>query len=134
MALESAADFTSYVNSTTGFGITGTFFEVQDTLWDTRAGLIDTWYDIDSGASSNIDILMDEDYFSIEGNSVAAEGYQPKATIKASDAPYASHLDKLIVNAITTDQGNVIKAETTFFVVEVQPDNVGMITLILEAA
>ena len=134
MALESAADFTSYVNSTTGFGITGTFFEVQDTLWDTRAGLIDTWYDIDSGASSNIDILMDEDYFSIEGNSIAAEGYQPRAIIKATDAPYISHADLLIVNAITTDQGNVIKAETTFFVVEVQPDNVGMITLILEAA
>jgi len=134
MALESAADFTSYLDSTTGFGVTGTFFEVQDTLWDSRAGLIDTWYDIDSGASANISLIMDEDYFAIEGNTIDAEGYQPKATIKASDAPYISHQDKLIVNAITTDQGNVIKPETTYFVVEVQPDNVGMLTLVLKEA
>ena len=111
MALESAADFSSYVDATVGFGITGTFFEVQDTLWDTRPGLIDTWFDIDSGASSNIEILMDEDYFSIEGNSIAAEGYQPRATIKATDAPYISQQTKsqppnqneqiqLIVNAV----------------------------------
>ena len=63
MALESAADFSSYVDSTVGFGITGTFFEVQDTLWDSRPGLIDTWFDIDSGASQNISLIMDEDYF-----------------------------------------------------------------------
>ena len=97
MALESAADFSSYVDSSVGFGITGTFFEVQDTLWDSRPGLIDTWFDIDSGASQNINLIMDEDYFAIEGNSIAAEGYQPRATMKASDAPYISHQDKLIV-------------------------------------
>lgn len=134
MALESVSDFNSYVDSTVGFGVTGTFFEVQDTLFDTRPGLIDTWFDIDSGASQNINLLMDEDYFSIEGNSVAAEGFQPKATIRAIDAPYASHADRLIVDAITTDQGTVIRPATTYLVVEVQPDNVGMITLLLEAA
>ena len=134
MALESVSDFNSYVDSTVGFGVTGTFFEVQDTLFDTRPGLIDTWFDIDSGASQNINLLMDEDYFSIQGNSVAAEGFQPKAIIRAIDAPYASHADRLIVNAITTDKGTVIKPETSYFVIEVQPDNVGMVTLLLEAA
>ena len=134
MALESAADFSSYVNSTTGFGITATFFEVQDTLWDTRPGLIDTWFDIDSGASSNIEILMDEDYFAIEGNTVAADGYQPRATMKATDAPYISHADLLTIDAVTTDRGTVLKPATNFKVVEVQPDNVGMVTLILEVA
>jgi len=134
MALESAADFSSYVDSNVGFGITGTFFEVQATLWDSRPGLIDTWFDIDSGASQNISLIMDEDYFAIEGNSIAAEGYQPRATLKASDAPYISHQDKLIVDAVTTDQGNVIKPATTYLVVEVQPDNVGMLTLVLEVA
>lgn len=134
MALESAADFSSYVDSSVGFGITGTFFEVQDTFIDSRLGLIDTYFDIDSGASANISLIMDEDYFAIEGNSIAAEGYQPRATMKASDAPFISHADKLIVNAVTTDKGNVIKPETTYLVVEVQPDNVGMLTLVLEAA
>jgi len=134
VALESAADFGSYVNSTSGFGITATFFEVQDTLWDTRPGLIDTWFDIDSGASSNIEILMDEDYFAIEGNTVAADGYQPRATMKATDAPYISHADLLTIDAVTTDRGTVLKPATNFKVVEVQPDNVGMVTLILEVA
>ena len=128
MALESAADFSSYVNSTTGFGITATFFEVQDTLWDTRPGKINTWFDIDS------EILMDEDYFAIEGNTVAADGYQPRATMKATDAPYISHADLLTIDAVTTDRGTVLKPATNFKVVEVQPDNVGMVTLILEAA
>ena len=134
MALESAADFSSYVNSTTGFGITATFFEVQDTLWDSRLGLIDSYFDIDSGASSNIEILMDEDYFAIEGNTVAADGYQPRATMKATDAPYISHADLLTIDAVTTDRGTVLKPATNFKVVEVQPDNVGMVTLILEVA
>ena len=134
MALESAADFGSYVNSTSGFGITATFFEVQDTLWDSRLGLIDSYFDIDSGASSNIEILMDEDYFAIEGNTVAADGYQPRATMKATDAPYISHADLLTIDAVTTDRGTVLKPATNFKVVEVQPDNVGMVTLILEVA
>tara|TARA_R110000782_G_scaffold152014_1_gene244679 strand:+ start:373 stop:777 length:405 start_codon:yes stop_codon:yes gene_type:complete len=134
VALESAADFSSYVNSTTGFGITATFFEVQDTLWDSRLGLIDSYFDIDSGASSNIEILMDEDYFAIEGNTVAADGYQPRATMKATDAPYISHADLLTIDAVTTDRGTVLKPATNFKVVEVQPDNVGMVTLILEVA
>ena len=132
MALESAADFSSYIDSTTGFGVTGTFFEVQSILWDTRSGLIDTWYDIDSGASTNIDMIIDQDYFAIDGSSVAAEGYSPRVVIKASDAPYISHSDKVLVNAITTNKGNTIKAATTFLVKNVQPDNVGMITLVLE--
>ena len=54
MPLESAADFNSYVDINTGHGVTATFFEVQNSLWDQRLGLIDTWYDIDSGNSTNI--------------------------------------------------------------------------------
>ena len=48
MAIESAADFSSYLDTTTGHGVTGTFFEVQSIFWDQRTGLIDTWFDIDS--------------------------------------------------------------------------------------
>ena len=47
MPLESALDFNAYLDSTTGHGVTATFFEVQNFLWDSRLGLIDTWYDID---------------------------------------------------------------------------------------
>tara|TARA_X000001036_G_C20411008_1_gene697018 strand:+ start:396 stop:797 length:402 start_codon:yes stop_codon:yes gene_type:complete len=131
MPIESAADFNSYVDSQIG-GVSATFFEVQNSLWDQRVGLIDTWFDIDSGNSTNISIILDQDFFNIEGNTVAVEGYQPRAMIKASDVPYISQADRLVVNAITTNNGSTLTPETTFLVKEVQPDNVGMVTVILE--
>lgn len=132
MPLESAADFNSYVDINTGHGVTATFFEVQESLWDSRIGLIDTWFDIDSGNTTNINIIIDQEYFNIEGGTVPVAGYQPRAIVKSTDVPYISHEDKLVVNAITTDQGNVLKAETTFLVKTVEPDNTGLISLVLE--
>jgi len=131
MPLESALDFNAYVDTTTGHGVTATFFEVQQTLWDDLP-LIDTLFDIDSGASKNIDIIIDQEYFNIEGGTVPVAGYQPRAIVKASDVPYISQEDKLRVDAITTDQGNVLKAETTFIIRTVEPDNTGLISLVLE--
>tara|TARA_R100000951_G_scaffold883_1_gene2689 strand:+ start:8117 stop:8521 length:405 start_codon:yes stop_codon:yes gene_type:complete len=132
MPLESAADFTSYLDTNTGHGVTATFFEVQQSLWDQRNGLIDTWFDIDSGNTTNIKIIIDQEYFNIEGGTVPVAGYQPRAIMKSTDAPYISQEDKLVVNAITTNRGNVLKPETTFLVKTVMPDNTGMISLVLE--
>ena len=131
MPLESALDFNAYVDTTTGHGVTATFFEVQQTLWDSL-GLIDDLFDIDSGASTNINIIIDQEYFNIDGGTVPVAGYQPRAIVKASDVPYISQEDKLRVDAITTDQGNVLKPETTFIVRTVEPDNTGLISLVLE--
>jgi len=131
MPLESALDFNAYIDTRTGHGVTATFFEVQQTLWDSL-GLIDDLDDIDSGASTNINIIIDQEYFNIEGGTVPVAGYQPRAIVKASDVPYISQEDKLRVDAITTDQGNVLKAETTFIVRTVEPDNTGLISLVLE--
>lgn len=133
MPLESAADFNSYVDTTTGNGVTATFFEAQSVLWDGRTGLIDTWFDIDSGDAYSINIIIDQEYFSIDTGSVAVEGFQPKAYIKQSDAPYISQNDRLIVNAITTNNNNVLVPETDFYIKNVRPDNVGMVEVILEA-
>ena len=132
MPIESAADFNSYVDINTGHGVTATFFEVQQSFWDSRVGLIDTWFDIDSGNTTNINIIIDQEYFNIEGGTVPVAGYQPRAIVKHTDVPYISHEDKIVVNAITTDQGNVLKAETTFLVKTVEPDNTGLISLVLE--
>ena len=131
MPLESALDFNAYVDTTTGHGVTATFFEVQQSLWDDFP-LIDTLFDIDSGFSKNINIIIDQEYFNIEGGTVPVAGYQPRAIVKASDVPYISQEDKLIVDAITTDKGNVLKAETTFIVRTVEPDNTGLVSLVLE--
>ena len=97
MPLESALDFNSYVDATTGHGVTATFIEVQSALWDSRTTLIDTWYDIDSGNSYPINIIIDQEYFSIEGGTVPVDGFQPRAVIKATDAPYISQGDRLLV-------------------------------------
>ncbi len=132
MPLESAADFNSYLDSTTGHGVTATFFEVQNNLWDSRTSLIDTWFDIDSGASTNINIIIDQEYFNIEGGTVPVAGYQPRAIVKSTDVPYISQLDRLVVNAITTNKGSILKPETTFLVRTVEPDNTGFVSLVLE--
>ena len=116
----------------TGHGVTATFFEVQNNLWDSRTSLIDTWFDIDSGASTNINIIIDQEYFNIEGGTVPVAGYQPRAIVKSTDVPYISQLDRLVVNAITTNKGSVLKPETTFLVRTVEPDNTGFVSLVLE--
>jgi hypothetical protein len=132
MPLESALDFNAYVDTTTGHGVTGTFIEVQSALWDSRLTLIDTWYDIDSGDSYPINLIIDQEYFNIEGGTVPVAGYQPRAIIKSSDVPYISQEDKLVVDAITTDKGSVLKPETIFVVKTVEPDNTGLVSLVLE--
>jgi hypothetical protein len=132
MAIESAADFSSYLDTTTGHGVTATFFEVQSILWDQRTGLIDTWFDIDSGDAYSINIIIDQEYFNIEGGTIPVAGYQPRAIVKSSDVPYISQEDKLIVNAITTNKGNVLKPKTTFLIKTVEPDNTGLVSLVLE--
>ncbi len=131
MPLESALDFNAYVDTTTGHGVTATFFEVQQSLWDDFP-LIDTLFDIDSGFSKNINIIIDQEYFNIEGGTVPVAGYQPRAIVKASDVPYISQQDKLRVDAITTDKGSVLKPVTTFVVKTVEPDNTGLVSLVLE--
>jgi hypothetical protein len=131
MPLESALDFNAYVDTTTGHGVTATFFEVQQSLWDDFP-LIDTLFDIDSGFSKNINIIIDQEYFNIEGGTVPVAGYQPRAIVKASDVPYISQEDRLIVDAITTDKGSVLKAQTAFTVRSVEPDNTGLVSLVLE--
>ena len=130
MPLESSRDFDSYVNPQIG-GVSATFFEVQNSLWDSRLGLIDTWFDIDSGNSTNINIIIDQDFFNIQGKSVSVEGYQPRAMVKATDVPYISIDDRLVVNAITTNNGSTLTPEPNFIVVNAQPDNVGMVNLVL---
>jgi hypothetical protein len=132
MPLESALDFNAYVDTTTGHGVTATFFEVQSVLWDARRGLIDTWFDIDSGDAYSINLIIDQEYFSIDTGSVAVEGFQPKAYIKVTDVPYISQDDRIVVDAITTNNGNTLVPETSFLVKNVRPDNVGMVEVILE--
>jgi len=130
MPLESALDFNAYVDTTTGHGVTATFFDVT-ALWDTLP-LIDTLADIDEGLSISVDTIIDQEYFNIEGGTVPVAGYQPRAILKFSNDFSISQNNKLIVDAITTDQGSVLKPETTFLIKVVEPDNTGLVSVVLE--
>jgi hypothetical protein len=130
MAIESSADFNSYVD-TNAHGVSAVLFEVQNSLVDDFP-LIDTLFDIDSGISTNINVIMDQEYFAIDGGSVDVNGFEPIAYIKSSDAPFISHQDKLKINAITTNKGTVLVPATTYLIRNVQPDNTGFIKVFLE--
>lgn len=131
MPIESSADFNSYVDPK-AHGVSATFFETQATLWDARTGLIDSWYDIDSNDSYSINIIIDQEYFSIASGSVPVDGYQPRAIVKATDTPYINQGDKLQVDAITTNNGNTLVPQTTFIIKTVMPDNTGLVEVVLQ--
>ena len=130
MAIESARDFSSFLDASTGHGVTGTYFE-SGKLFD-NFPLIDTLALIDDGLSVLINLIIDQPYISIGGESISVEGFQPTAIIKSTDAPDITQGDKLVVNAITTNKGNTITPETTFFMKTIEPDNTGFISVVLE--
>ena len=132
MPIESARDFDSFVDSTTGHGVTGTYFQ-SGKLFDSFP-LIDTLGLIDDGSSVLINLIIDQPYIGIEGESVSVEGFQPNAIIKSNVVDSIVQEDKIIVDAITTNKGNALVAETTFFVKTVEPDNTGYVFLKLEQA
>ena len=132
MPIESARDFDSFVDSTTGHGVTGTYFQ-SGKLFDSFP-LIDTLGLIDDGSSVLINLIIDQPYISIEGESVSVEGFQPTAIIKSNAVDSIVQDDKIVVDAITTNKGNTLTAETTFFVKTVEPDNTGFVSLKLEQA
>ncbi len=131
MPIESSADFNSYVDPN-AHGVSAIFIETQSTLWDSRTSLIDTWHDIDTGDSYPINIIIDQEYFSIATGTVPVDGYQPRAIIKSIDAPYINHGDQIKVDAITTNNGNTLVPQTLFTIKTVMPDNTGLIEVVLE--
>ena len=130
MPIESARDFDSFVDSTTGHGVTGTYFQ-SGKLFDSFP-LIDTLGLIDDGSSVLINLIIDQPYISIEGESVSVEGFQPTAIIKSNAVDSIVQDDKIVVDPITTNKGNTLTGETTFFIKTVEPDNTGYVSLILE--
>ena len=130
MAIESARDFTSFLDTTTGHGVTGTYFETGKLFDDLP--LIDTLGFIDDGLSVLINLIIDQPYISIEGESISVEGFQPTAILKASDTPDITQGDKIVVDAITTNKGSTLTPETAFFIKVVEPDNTGYVNVVLE--
>ena len=126
-----SADFNYYLDPYE-YWLSATFIETQTTLCDSRTSLRDTWHYIDTGDSYPINIIIDQEYFSIATGSVPVDGYQQRAIIKATNAPYINHGDQIKVDAIITNNGNTLLPQTLFTIKTVMPDNTGLIEVVLE--
>jgi len=130
MPLESAADFDAYLDTQTGHGQVATYGTTA-TLWDARTALIDTWQDVDT-YKYYIDIIINQEYFGIDGGTVDVNGFQPVALVKTTDIPNIVFGDTLDVTAITDTNGNILTPATSYNIVNVQPDRTGFTSLLLE--
>ena len=130
MPIESARDFDAFVDSTTGHGVTGTYFQ-SGKLFDAFP-LIDTLGLIDDGASVIINLIIDLEYINLEGGTVSVEGFQPTAIVKSSVVDSFVQNDTVKIDAITTNKGNTLTAETSFLIKTVESDNTGFVQLKLE--
>lgn len=130
MALESAADFDAYLDTQTGHGQVATYGTTA-TLWDARTALIDTWQDVDT-YKYYIDIIINQEYFGIDGGTVDVNGFQPVALVKTNTIPYVDFGDTLDVSAYLDTNGNTLTAATSYTIVNVQPDRTGFTSLLLE--
>lgn len=113
MALEFDNDFDGYFDSDYGHGVACTY---------TPSG----------GSAVSIKVILDREYLEIDGGTVGVNSDQPIVYGKAKDLRNASFGDSLAFAAITDLDDNVIRAATTYKVVNVQPDNTGIVALILE--
>jgi hypothetical protein len=113
MALEFDNDFDGYFDADYGHGVSCTY---------TPSG----------GSAVTIKVILDQEYVEVDGATVGVNSSQPIVYGKAKDLRNASFDDTLAFSALTDLDGNVIKAAATYKVKDVQPDNQGLIALILE--
>jgi hypothetical protein len=114
MALELERDFAGYFD--TSFGGHG----------------IAVSYTPGGGSTKSINIILNEEYVDINTGSIAVEGYKPVATIPTIDVVGIQHGDTIAVPAEMIGT-TVIKAATTYNIINIQHDNKGITAALLEA-
>ena len=113
MALEFDNDFDGYFDDSYGHGVSCTY---------TPSG----------GSATTIKVILDQEYVEVDGATVGVNSSQPVVYGKAKDLRNAGFDDTLAFAAITDLDGNNIKDAATYKVKDVQPDNQGLVALILE--
>ena len=99
MALETAQDLLNFFDTDT-HGVTASIY-------------------ID-GTSSNISVILNNEYFAIAGESVDIDGTQPVVTCRSSDVTGVDTDDTITISLITYNITNI------------QPDGTGVTVLILQ--
>ena len=112
MSLEFDSDFDGYLD-VIGHGVSCTY---------TPAG----------GSPVTIKVILDQEYYEIPGDTVSFNGSQPIVQGKAKDLSNGAFGDQLAFAAITDLSGNTIKNAATYKIVSLQPDNTGMVAVVLE--
>lgn len=104
-----------------------------EAYFDTNAHGTSATYTPYGGSSSTIKVIIEQLFYEVDTvGSVGVNSSQPMAYCRTTDVPNAAKNDTLVIGAITDLDGNTIKAETTYTVVNVQPDNTGITILVLE--
>lgn len=111
--LETEEDFAAYFDTVTGHGNTATF---------TPSG----------GSSTSINIIINEEYVDLGDGMVFNEGTQPFIHAFYNDVPNIAYGDSIVVDDIKDVDGNVLKPQTSYIVINVEPDKTGLIRIALE--
>ena len=80
-------------------------------------GSSSTFGDTSAGSSATITALLKREYFEESAGEATVQSSQPVAVVRTSDVPNVAHGDTLAVSG------------TTYYVIEVSPDNEGLTQL-----
>ena len=78
-----------------------------------------------SGATSTINIILNNEYIEQEGFDISIESTKPIAYCRSIDVPSIAHGNTLQVSAIKDVEGNILSPAANFTVVSIQSDRTG---------
>ena len=89
-------------------------------------------YTNSGGATSTINIILNNEYVEQEGFDISIEATKPIAYCRSIDVPSIAHGNTLQVSAIKDVEGNILSPAANFTVVSIQSDRTGFSALQLE--
>lgn len=92
---------------------------------------VNVTYTPDGGSPVTIKVIMDQEYYEVPGETVGVNSTQPIAYGRAIELRNARFGDQIDVPAITDLGNNTIKDAASYKITSVQPDNQGLIALVL---
>ena len=89
-------------------------------------------YTNSAGATSTIDIILNNEYIEQEGFDISIEATKPIAYCRSIDVPSIAHGNTLQVSATKSVEGDILSPAENFTVVSIQSDRTGFSALQLE--
>ena len=89
-------------------------------------------YTNSNGATSTINIILNNEYVEQDGLGVSIEATKPMAYCRSIDVPSIAHGNTLQVSATKDVEGNILSPAANFTIVSIQSDRTGFTALELE--